>query len=145
MYLDLDKVPEEHRARAAPYFEMEITEELEKFFCRPFSIVINLAVGGNYTGITGDNNKDKISALNQGNSFQAAMYIDFVKVWDQEGKLIFIDEFFGTRIDTDKWNVEVNDDGGGNQELQGYRRPNVTVGKDRVSGKNCLILTAKKG
>ena len=144
MYLDLDKLPEDQKEQAAPYFEMEITEELEKYFCKPYSLVINLAAGGNYTGITGNENRDRVSALNQGNSFQAAMCIDFVRVWDQEGKLIFNDEFPGTRLDTARWNVEVNDDGG-NGELQGYRRPNVTLGKDRASGKNCLILTAKRG
>jgi beta-glucanase (GH16 family) len=144
MYLDLDKLPEEQRDRAVPYFEMEITEKKKKYFCRPFSIVINLAAGGNFTGITGNENNEKISALNQGNSFQAAMYIEFVRVWDQEGKLIFIDEFSGSRLDTAKWNVEVTDGGGGNQELQIYRHPNVTVGKERASGKNCLILTVKR-
>ena len=144
MYLDLDKLPEEQRAHASPYFELEISAELEKYFNKPFFLIINLAAGGHYTGITGKENIQKITALNQGNSNQAAMYIDYVRVWDEQGKLIFNDEFNGTRLDASYWNVEVNDDGGGNQELQSYRRPNVTVGRDRVSGKNCLIITAKR-
>ena len=144
IYLDLDKLPEEQRTHAKPYFEMEITEELEQFFCKPFSLVINLAAGGIYTGIIGKENMNNISALNQGNSYQAAMYIDYVRVWDLEGKLIFDDEFNGSRIDSTKWNVEANDDGSGNLELQSYRRQNVIIGKDRASGKNCLVLTARR-
>ena len=145
LYLDLDKLPVEQRSQARPYFEMEITPELEQYFCKPFSIVINLAAGGEYTGIIDRDNVSKISALNEKNSFQAAMYIEYVRVWNQEGMLIFDDEFPGSRLDTSKWNVEVNDDGVGSQELQSYRRQNVTVEKDRASGKNCLVLSIKRG
>ena len=143
IYLDLDKLPVDQRAQAKPYFEMEITHELEKYFCKPFSIAINLAVGGEYTGITDKNSIDKISVLNDKNHFQTAMYIDFVRVYNESGILIFDDEFNGSRLDSSKWNIETNDGGNSNQELQSYRRPNVTLGKDRASGKNCLILTAK--
>ena len=148
LYLDLDKLPEEQRAHAKPYFEMEITEELEQFFCKPFSIVINLAAGGTYTGIIGKENINSITALNQGNSNQAAMYIDFVRVFNEEGNLIFFDNFPGSRIDTAKWNIEVNDSGGagfaGGSQLQSYRRQNVSIDRDRATGKNCLVLTAKR-
>lgn len=144
MYLDLDKLPEEQRAQAIPYFEMKITPELEKYFCKPYSLIMNLAAGGNYTGITGETGIDKISALNKGNNFQAAMYIDFVRVYDLQGNLIFNDEFNGSRLDTSKWNIEENNDGGGNQELQSYRRRNVSLDKDRASGKNCLVISAKR-
>jgi len=144
MYLNLDKIPEGQRNLAKPYFEMEITAELEKYFCKPFSIVINLAAGGEYTGITGKTNINKISALNAKNNFQAAMYIDFIRVYDQQGHLSFDEEFNGSRLDPAHWNVEANDDGGGNHELQSYRRQNVHVEKDRVSGKTCLVLSAKR-
>jgi hypothetical protein len=143
MYLDLDKVPAELRSYAKPYFEMEITPELEKYFCKPFSIIMNLAAGGTYTGITGRNNINRISALNAENKFLAAMYIDFIRVYDEEGKLIFNDDFIGARLDSALWNLEANDDGGGNEELQSYRRQNVTTEKDKASGKGCLVLSAK--
>lgn len=42
------------------------------------------------------------------------------------------------------WNIEVNGDGGGNNELQYYCAKAVTLGKDPVEGKHCLILTATK-
>lgn len=59
-------------------------------------------------------------------------------------KLVWEDLFDGTSLDSSVWNVEVNGDGGGNNELQYYRAENVSVGKDQQSGRNCLILTAKR-
>jgi len=40
---------------------------------------------------------------------------------------VWADEFNGDAVDETKWNFEVNGDGGGNQELQYYRRENATV------------------
>jgi beta-glucanase (GH16 family) len=37
------------------------------------------------------------------------------------------DEFEGDTLNTQKWNVEINGDGGGNQELQYYTRNNIEV------------------
>lgn len=54
------------------------------------------------------------------------------------------DEFDGTALNEKIWNIEVNGNGGGNQELQYYRRENVSVGVDPKSGENCLILTARR-
>jgi beta-glucanase (GH16 family) len=48
------------------------------------------------------------------------------------------DEFDGTAIDEDKWNFEIDGNGGGNNELQYYRRENASI----VDGK--LVITAKK-
>ncbi|MFD1630399.1 glycoside hydrolase family 16 protein [Pseudopedobacter beijingensis] len=59
-------------------------------------------------------------------------------------KLVWEDLFNGETLDENTWNIEVNGDGGGNQELQFYREENVSVGKDPNSGRSCLILTAKK-
>ena len=59
--------------------------------------------------------------------------------------LVWQDNFNGTTLDeTNNWVVEVNGDGGGNNELQYYRRENITVGIEPASGKNCLIINAKK-
>ena len=60
--------------------------------------------------------------------------------------LVWNDEFNGTSLDRDAWNIEVNDNGNGNDELQYYtdRTDNVNVGIEPESGENCLILTAKK-
>ena len=52
--------------------------------------------------------------------------------------LVFSDEFDGTSLNTDVWNIEVNGDGGGNGELQYYTAPNVTVSN------GALNITAKK-
>lgn len=59
-------------------------------------------------------------------------------------KLVWEDLFDGSSLDSSVWNIEVNGDGGGNNELQYYRAENVAVGKDQASGRNCLILTAKR-
>jgi beta-glucanase (GH16 family) len=59
--------------------------------------------------------------------------------------LVWQDNFDGTQLDeNNNWAVEVNGDGGGNNELQYYRRENITVGKEPVSNESCLIITAKK-
>ena len=60
-------------------------------------------------------------------------------------QLVWQDNFDGTQLDeTNNWVVEVNGDGGGNAELQYYRRENISIGKEPVTGANCLIISAKK-
>lgn len=59
-------------------------------------------------------------------------------------QLVWQDEFEGTAIDKDMWNIEVDGKGGGNNELQYYCEKAVTVGKEPKSGKQCLVLTATK-
>lgn len=54
------------------------------------------------------------------------------------------DEFDGTVLNEKNWQVEVNGNGGGNQELQYYCRENVSVGADPATGENCLIITARR-
>ena len=67
---------------------------------------------------------------------QAYSQNNYVLVWE--------DNFDGTHLNESIWNIEVDGNGGGNNELQYYRRENVSVGTDPISGENCLILTAKK-
>lgn len=54
--------------------------------------------------------------------------------------LVWQELFDGTELNRDRWNIEVNGDGGGNAELQYYtdRAENVSV-KD-----GCLVLTARR-
>lgn len=62
-----------------------------------------------------------------------------------EYKLVWEDLFNnGTLDETNRWSVEVNGNGGGNSELQYYRRENISVGNEPVSGNGCLIIKAKK-
>ncbi len=80
MYLDLDKDPS-----TKPYVEMSINGEdkagnAAHYFHKPFFILFNLAVGGNFTQIWDIN---KISALNSENDFTANMYVDFVRVYQK--------------------------------------------------------------
>ena len=59
-------------------------------------------------------------------------------------QLVWSDEFNGTSLDERAWNVEVNGNGGGNQELQYYTRDNVTIETEPTSGASCLTLTAAR-
>ena len=53
-------------------------------------------------------------------------------------ELRWSDEFNGTSLNTTLWNIEENGNGGGNQELQYYRKENVAV----LDGN--LVLTARR-
>lgn len=58
-------------------------------------------------------------------------------------RLVWQDLFDEGTLRTDRWNIEVNGNGGGNNELQYYtnNEANVRVGDDG-DGNGCLILTA---
>ncbi len=60
-------------------------------------------------------------------------------------KLVWQDLFDANELNLQRWNIEVNGDGGGNNELQYYtdRTDNVRLGDDG-KGNGCLILTTKK-
>lgn len=60
-------------------------------------------------------------------------------------KLVWQDLFDKSELNIERWNVEVNGSGGGNNELQYYtdRKENVSVGDDG-KGNGCLILTARR-
>ena len=57
-----------------------------------------------------------------------------------EYKMVWSDEFNGTSLDTDVWNIEVNGNGGGNQELQYYTDRTENL---RIEDGN-LIIEARK-
>lgn len=59
-------------------------------------------------------------------------------------ELVWSDEFNGETLDETLWNIEVNGNGGGNSELQYYRRDNVTIENDPSEDIRCLVLTAKR-
>lgn len=61
-----------------------------------------------------------------------------------EYQLVWNEDFTDGSLDRDVWNVEVNGDGGGNNELQYYCEKGVSVGAEPTTGKKCLILTATK-
>lgn len=60
-------------------------------------------------------------------------------------RLVWQELFDGESLDPQRWNIEVNGAGGGNNELQFYtdREDNVTLGDDG-DGNRCLILTARR-
>jgi beta-glucanase (GH16 family) len=62
----------------------------------------------------------------------------------QDYRLVWQDEFNGSALNEGCWNIEVNGSGGGNAELQYYRRENISIGEEPASKESCLIITAKK-
>lgn len=58
--------------------------------------------------------------------------------------LVWEDLFDGTELDENNWTIEVNGDGGGNNELQYYRRENISIETDESTFRRCLVITAKK-
>ena len=62
----------------------------------------------------------------------------------QDYTLVWNEDFTDGSLDRNVWNVEINADGGGNNELQYYCEKAVTVGAEPTTGKQCLILTATK-
>ncbi len=73
------------------------------------------------------------------------VYILCMSAVKADYRLVWEDNFNGTQLDeAHHWNIEVNGNGGGNNELQYYRRENVSVGIEPATGASCLILTAKK-
>ena len=61
-----------------------------------------------------------------------------------EYTLVWNEDFTDGSLDGNVWNVEVNGEGGGNNELQYYCEKGVSVGVEPTTGKHCLILTATK-
>ena len=59
-------------------------------------------------------------------------------------KLVWNEDFTESSLDLNAWTIEVNGDGGGNNELQYYCQKGVSVGAEPTTGKHCLILTATK-
>ncbi|MCC8174987.1 MAG: family 16 glycosylhydrolase [Bacteroidales bacterium] len=59
--------------------------------------------------------------------------------------LVWQDLFDATELNSNRWNIEVNGSGGGNNELQYYTDfpDNVDLGDDG-DGNHCLILTARR-
>lgn len=62
----------------------------------------------------------------------------------QDYELVWNEDFTDEALDTQVWNIEVNGDGGGNNELQYYCEKGVSLGVEPTTGKQCLILTATK-
>ena len=95
MYLDLDKYPD-----TKPYFEMPIfgngePNHASKYFHKPFHLLLNLSVGGYFTGIPApekypatisDNCEQfqKITAIPDGTP--AKMYVDYIRLYQKGDK-----------------------------------------------------------
>jgi len=88
MYIDLDAYPNDNPANPdnPAYFMRTITENSSTtnvgyYFHNPFYVILNLAIGGTYTGITGNSNIDQITAFSKAPDGEPKMYIDYVRVY----------------------------------------------------------------
>lgn len=63
---------------------------------------------------------------------------------DMDGYTLVWNADFASSSVPSNWNIEVNGDGGGNNELQYYCTKGVSVAQDPAEGKHCLVLTATK-
>ncbi len=62
----------------------------------------------------------------------------------QEYKLVWEDNFNKPTLNKKNWTIADDGNGGGNRELQYYRRENIRIEKEPVSGESCLVIIAKK-
>lgn len=62
----------------------------------------------------------------------------------QNYTLVWEDNFNKSTINTKNWTINVDGNGGGNRELQYYRKENISIEKERKTGASCLVITAKK-
>lgn len=80
-YVDLDENPDQ-----APYYVFNYDadkNDAARYFRKEFYLLLNLAVGGNYTGITGTENVDNITGLNEANGYEAKMYVDYIRIYQR--------------------------------------------------------------
>lgn len=68
--------------------------------------------------------------------------LSILTVWSEDYQLVWEDNFNLKCLDSTKWNIEENDFGGGNEELQYYHPDNVSI--EHYKDESCLVLTAKK-
>lgn len=73
-----------------------------------------------------------------------AALMAFTALSAQDYTLVWSDEFNDPALNTDIWNIEVNNSGCGNAELEYYSERGVSMGVEPNSGEHCLILTARK-
>jgi beta-glucanase (GH16 family) len=62
----------------------------------------------------------------------------------QNYKLVWEDNFNKATLNKKNWTINVDGKGGGNRELQYYRKQNINIEKEPFTGEICLVITAKK-
>ena len=77
-------------------------------------------------------------------SLICALCLAVVVMAQGDYQLVWNEDFIEETLDRAVWNIEVNGDGGGNNELQYYCEQGVSLGVEPTTGKHCLILTATK-
>ena len=119
-------------------FRKQFDEINKDIFNKPFYLLINLAIGGNWPGFAIDND-----------AFPLEMVIDYVKIYQAEKDykyiykyLIFFDEFTDSELDRTKWAYDIGtgENGWGTYQKQYYtnRKENIFLSDSK------LYIRAKK-
>lgn len=86
----------------------------------------------------------KHTMMNKLTTFILALCACAFPLMAQDYTLVWNEDFTDGALDRNVWNIEVNGDGGGNNELQYYCEKAVTIERNPLDGKYCLVLTATK-
>jgi len=78
MYLDIDKYPDTYPNNVPYFYNPKLPGT---YFNQPFFVLFNMAIGGTFTGITGNNNIGLITAFQNAPDGEPKMYVDYVKVY----------------------------------------------------------------
>ena len=119
-------------------FSKQFDETNKEIFNKPFYLLINLAVGGNWPGFEIDDN-----------AFPLEMVIDYVKIYQAkedykyiEKHLIFSDDFKGSELDRTKWAYDI---GTGENGWGTYQKQYYTDRKDNIFLSDSILhIRAKK-
>ena len=72
------------------------------------------------------------------------LFIFYLTATAVDYKLIWQDNFSKRTLNKKNWTINVDGKGGGNRELQYYRKQNIGIEREPVTGERCLVITAKK-
>ena len=114
------------------YFRIDLNGVKSTAFQKPFYLLLNLAVGGNFPA----SDIDKTV-------FPLEMIIDYIKIYQKEENykylkkhLIFYDDFNGKDLDTTKWSYDigVGENGWGTNQKQYYtnRKDNIFLSESNL-------------
>mgnify|MGYP002770116395 FL=1 len=128
---------------ATPYYSMDISDRSKStspgnYFNKQFYMLVNLAIGGNFTGV---NNAAAVTALSSG---EKKMYVDYIRLYQKEGKECYT--INGTTVDNINEDTRFEDT---TTELgkYGYKALDAT-GKsvfDFSKGSDYVIISASTG
>ena len=132
--------------KSSSFLEVKATEQLKVIPSTPVTWssenvkIATVDANGVVTGVNDGRTTIKATASDGKYAQCTVIVLQQGGTYQGEYKLVWADEFEGSSLNADDWNIEVNASGGGNQEKQYYtdRPENIRVEN------GCLILEARK-